>query len=453
MTVGLETIATSHTLSLPGALTTPQAAQLVVIDGPDVGASVTLDPGVEVIVGSDDGCDLTLDDDRVSRRHLSLTAEGPRFVARDLASKNGTLYEGSRLGEATLSLGATLRLGRSFVRIQPQPQIIEVQPSQSRRFGELVAESLSMREVFAVLDLAAMAPDVTVLLEGETGTGKELAARAVHEHSVRRRKPFVAVDCGALPESLLDSELFGHVRGAFTGANRARKGAFARADGGTVFLDELTQVSPAVQARLLRVIEERRLRPVGADHEQDIDVRVIAAARGDLAEDVKAGTFRPDLYYRLSVVRVQLPPLRKRREDIAPIAAELLRRRGIDGPVEGDALARLTAHDWPGNVRELRNVLDRAVTLSPMARCFSELRIATPGLAASGGAIGADALVVRSDVAYSEAKSTLLEAFERRYLEDVFTRNDGNISATSRESGIDRKHLKVLLRRHGLLEG
>ncbi len=437
-------VATIHSESLPSGR--PLRTQLVVVEGADAGRAVAIE-AAEVIVGSAPECDLVLDDDRVSRRHLAVRREDNRFVARDLGSSNGTLFEGSLITEARVGAGATFKLGRTFVRIQPRPEPLEVAPSQARRFGDLVAESLAMREVFAVLELAA-ASEATVLLEGETGTGKELAARALHEASARRRGPFVAIDCGALPESLLESELFGHVRGAFTGASATRTGAFARASGGTIFLDELGAVSAAVQARLLRVLEERKVRPVGSDQEREVDVRVVAASPLDLAARVAEGAFRSDLYYRLSVVKVALPPLRARREDIAPIVGELLRRRGLTvGPhqkVGGANLNRLTAHAWPGNVRELRNVIDRALALTPGATSFDELRIAVAPLAAG------DELAVRTDLPYAEAKQALLTAFERRYLADVLAREGGNISAAARAADLDRKHLRTLLKRHGL---
>lgn len=419
--------------------------QLVVIDGPDRDRAARIESG-ELIVGTDPDCALRLTDERVSARHLSLSAEQGRFRVRDLGSKNGTLYEGSRITEALVPVGAALKLGRSFLRITPIREAVTLQPSQSRRFGDLVAESLVMREVFAVLELAAES-EVTVLLEGETGTGKELAARALHEAGPRRRGPFVAVDCGALPESLLESELFGHVRGAFTGAVAPRAGAFARADRGTIFLDELATISPAVQARLLRVLEERRIKPVGSDEERSADVRVVAAAREDLEQRVAQGTFRADLFYRLSVLRVALPPLRARREDVAPIVAELMKRRGVaPGAVAGPNLQRLYAHDWPGNVRELRNVIDRALALTPGARDFSDLKIALTGVAGLD-----EALTVRSDLSFAEAKEAVLHAFERRYLADLIQRTEGNVSAAARESDLDRKHLRRLLRRHDLI--
>ena len=420
--------------------------QVVVVEGPDAGRAARVgDEGV--VVGTDDDCGLVLTDERVSRRHVEIRPSGGRFVVRDLESTNGTLFEGSRLGEATVDVGATLKLGRSFVRIVTEPEALEVTPSQARRFGELVGESLAMREVFAVLELASQS-DVTVLLEGETGTGKELAARAIHEAGARRRAPFVAVDCGALPETLLESELFGHVRGAFTGAAEARKGAFARADGGTLFLDELDAISPAMQARLLRAVEERAVRPVGGDAERRLDVRLVAASRGDLRARVAEGAFRPDLYYRLSVLRVALPPLRARREDLPALVRELLRRRGLDEPgaIAGPNLDRLLAHGWPGNVRELRNVVDRALALAPSATTFAALRLAVTATSAADD----DPRAVRTDLEYAEAKQRLLDAFEARYLRDLLARTDGNISEAARQSGLDRKHLRTLLKKHSL---
>ena len=452
-------VATVHSEALPGAAKA-RSCQLLVVDGPDVGRAVSLgndtdsaqgDPRAglggerEVRIGSGEDCDLVLTDERVSRHHLGVRESAGRFLCRDLGSKNGTLYEGSLVTEVRVGPGATFKVGRSFLRIQPRPQPLEVTPSQARRFGDLVAESLAMREIFAVLELAA-GSDVTVLLEGQTGTGKELAARAIHERSARHGGPFVAIDCGALPETLLESELFGHLRGAFTGAAQTRAGAFQRAHGGTIFLDELGSIPQAVQARLLRVLEERVVRPVGSDQEKRVDVRVLGASPIDLTTRVAEGGFRPDLFYRLSVVRVVLPPLRARREDLPALITEMMRRRGlVAGRVAGPNLDRLTAHPWPGNLRELRNVLDRAIALSPGAQNFADLRVQITPQAAD------EALTVRTDLPFAEAKAAVLQTFELRYLRDVLSRHEGNISATARQSGLDRKHLRTLLRKYGLV--
>ena len=422
----------------------PRHCQLLVVEGPDAGRAVTLGPA-PVRVGTREGCGLRLTDPRVSGEHLEVRADGTDFVVKDLESRNGTLYEGSRLREVRVRPGATFKLGRSFVRIQPEGQPWEVAPSQARRFGELVGESLAMRELFAVLERVAPS-DATVLLQGETGTGKELAARSIHEASARRKGPFVAVDCGALPEGLVESELFGHVKGAFTGALAARSGAFVRANGGTLFLDELAGIPAPVQARLLRVLEERKVRPVGGDTEQRVDVRVVAAAREDLSLAVAEGTFRSDLYYRLAVVTLVLPPLRQRREDLPLLITEMFRRRGLEpGPVRGPALELLSGHAWPGNVRELRNVLERALALAPGARSFEELR---PSLQPMGGA---PEVPLHTDLPFAEAKQTVIDHFERHYLRDLLARAHGNLSEAARQAGVDRKHFRTLARRHGVL--
>ena len=422
----------------------PVRCQLVVVEGPDAGRGVPLDAAR--VLGTAGGCDLVLTDERVSARHLEVRPREPGFLVIDLDSTNGTWLEGARVNQVEVQAGATLRVGKSFVRVQPAARNIDVGPSSARRFGDLVAESLAMREVFAVLELASRG-DVTVLITGETGTGKELAARAVHDSGSRRSKPFVTVDCGALPESLLESELFGHVRGAFTGAVSERRGAFQRADGGTLFLDELGAVSPGVQSRLLRVLETKVVKPVGSDVERRVDVRVIGATAVDLATLVASGQFRADLFYRLSVLSLELPPLRARREDLVVIAREILLRRGFEaGPIRGPNLDALMVHAWPGNVRELRNVLERALALSWGAAGFESLNLGVERIAP-----GADGLGVRVDLPFKEAKDALVDVFEARYLKDVHHRHDGNVSAGARFAGVDRKHWRALLRKHGLL--
>jgi DNA-binding NtrC family response regulator len=447
----IATVASEHP-EHPSARGRPSRAQVVVIDGPDMGRALAL-TSEAVCVGSDPSCDLVLSDPRVSRRHLSIRRVAEGFELEDLGSKNGTLFQGVAIDRARVGAGATLRIGSSFLRIQPEPHELAIPPSERRRFGELVGVSLAMRELFAVLERAADS-EVTVLLEGETGTGKELSARAIHDHGPRRAEPFVTLDCGALPEGLVESELFGHVRGAFTGAMQARAGAFARASGGTLFLDEVDSLPIELQPRLLRALESGRVRAVGSDEEREVDVRVIAAAQRDLSLAVAEGGFRPDLYYRLSVLSIGLPPLRARREDLVVTVRELLTRRGffagegVSHEIAGPGLERLLAHAWPGNVRELRNVIERALAISPRASSFAELQISLPGdPEREAGPI------VRTDLPYAEAKQLVLEAFEARYLGELFARNAGNISASAREAEVDRKHLRGLLRKHGLLDG
>ncbi|MEM7152008.1 MAG: sigma 54-interacting transcriptional regulator [Myxococcota bacterium] len=422
--------------------------ELVIVRGRDEGRAIALHEGRVHRVGTASDCDLVITDERVSGHHLEVTPQGSDFSVVDAGSTNGTFYQGSRIDRATLPLGASIKVGRSVLRLQPRPEALELPPSRAHRFGDLVGHSLAMRQVFAVLEHAACS-EVTVLLEGETGTGKELAARALHETSERRKGPFVAVDCGALPESLVDSELFGHVRGAFTGATSDRKGAFARARGGTLFLDELDGVPAAVQARLLRALEERSVRPVGSDREHPLDIRLVVATQAPLPALVAEGRFRADLFYRIAVLHLRLPPLRERREDIAGIVAELLSQRGLPSHApEGPGLQRLMAHDWPGNVRELRNVIDRAVALSPGAERFEQLRVwLTPREHELAP------LTVRTDLPFAEAKTLVVIELERRYLSELWADAGGNLSAAARRAGLDRKHLRTLLRRHGLIPG
>lgn len=235
------------------------------------------------------------------------------------------------------------------------------------RAGDLVSRSPLMQRLFEVLPTIAASPS-TVLILGETGTGKEVVARTIHDLSPRRARPFVAVNCGALPEALLESELFGYRAGAFTGAVRDRPGRFAAAAGGTLFLDEIGEISPVVQVRLLRVLQERTYEPLGSNRSESADVRVIAATHRDLGRRMREGAFREDLYYRINVVRVELPPLRARREDIPLLAEQFTARfnrlqgRSVPG-LAPEALSLLLAHDWPGNVRELENVIERAFIL------------------------------------------------------------------------------------------
>ena len=299
----------------------------------------------------------------------------------------------------------------------------------------------------------------SVLLLGESGTGKELFARALHLASPRRDRPFVKVNCAAIPESLFESELFGHERGAFTGAHQGRPGVFERAHRGTVFLDELGELPLPVQAALLRVLEQREVRRVGGRDVKPVDVRVVAATNRDLAAEVEAGRFRRDLYYRLAVVELQLPPLRSRLEDLPLLIPHLLATAGFDHPVKdvSDEVAEaFEAWRWPGNVRELRNVLLRAIpfsagstlTLDALPEALQEATPATP--IATEGEDGAGLPLPGPDEQFHEAKDRILEAFERHYLETLMERAGGNLSRAARLAGVDRKTVSRLLKRHDI---
>ncbi|MBA3502993.1 MAG: sigma-54-dependent Fis family transcriptional regulator, partial [Deltaproteobacteria bacterium] len=332
--------------------------------------------------------------------------------------------------------------GKTALRIEPEAQPLDIAPSQARRFGELVGESLAMREVFAVLERIA-GSDATLLVEGETGTGKELVARAVHEASARRRGPFVAVDCGALPENLLESELFGHVRGAFTGAVRDRVGAFETASGGTIFLDELGELPLDLQTRLLGVLERRRVTPLGGETPRPIDVRVVAATNRDLRAQVNQGSFREDLYFRLAVVTVEMPALRARRQDIRIYVERFLDELGARGTFtfDEDTLDRLERNPWRGNVRELRNVIERASALGSGA--IPSMREEQPVLPAVAAGIDVD-------VPFKTAKAALVDDFERAYCTKLLEAHAQNITQAARAAELDRVYLLRVLDKHGL---
>jgi DNA-binding NtrC family response regulator len=315
------------------------------------------------------------------------------------------------------------------------------------RFGRMLGRSTAMQTVFEVLSKAAPS-DATILLEGETGTGKEVSAEAIHLGSSRKDKPFLVVDCGAMPPNLLESELFGHERGAFTGAVSSRQGVFEAAGGGTVFLDEIGELSIDLQPKLLRVLERREVRRVGTNNHVPVNVRLVAATNRSLRDQVAAGKFRSDLYYRLAVVEVKLPPLRERLSDLAILVDHIVRGLGavdaataarVRSPEFVEALGR---HTWPGNIRELRNYLERCVAL----RDFAPPRSATGSMPSVSGPESA----VNVGQPLREAREAWVSAFERRYLEELLRQHENRVSAAARAAGVDRIYFYRLLWKHGL---
>jgi DNA-binding NtrC family response regulator len=399
-----------------------------------------------ITIGAHAACELVVTDAQASRRHAELAATPEGVRVRDLGSTNGTWYQGTRVADVIVPAGATIKCGETAVRITAG-EVPSLPPSPRERFGEMAGASLAMRELFAVLE-AASPSDATVLIEGESGTGKELAARAIHLASARAAGPFVVVDCGAIAESLIDSHLFGHVRGAFTGADRERKGAFVEASGGTLFLDELGELPLAIQAKLLRALEAQTVQPLGADRPIAVDTRVVAATHRDLADMVAEKTFRFDLFYRLAVVHVALPPLRERLDDLPALIATLYARRGLaPGPIDGDNLATLRQYAWPGNVRELRNALERAWALAGARTAFRELRLWLE----PGGAVADSEPNVDTSLEFKEAKERWVEQFERRYVARVFDAADRNVTRAAGHAGLSRRHFRELLYKHGIV--
>ncbi|HMJ10408.1 MAG TPA: sigma 54-interacting transcriptional regulator [Polyangiaceae bacterium] len=432
----------------------PDELMLVVISGQARGQKKRL--GERLRIGKATDNDLVLPDDTVSRHHCELERGPAGIVVRDLGSTNHTRVGRTTVREATIEPGVTLTVGNVEIILRSEPNRAHILPSEEPRFGDVLGPSLAMRTIFGVLERIAPT-DAAVLIEGETGTGKDVVARSIHTKSPRKEQPFVVVDCGAVSYNLIESELFGHERGAFTGAVNTRQGAFELAGRGTVFLDEVGELPIDVQPKLLRVLESGEYRRVGGNKPMHAEARIVAATKRNLKDEVERGKFREDLYFRLAVVPVTVPPLRSRREDIPALVdhfIEIAKRR--DASASGITLSRetvsaLSAHDWPGNVRELRNVLDRAIYIAT-ASGDRELRlIDLPVSPNPAGTRARDqALVFDATKSYRETRAVFEADFERRYVSWLLERHDGNISAAAREAKMDRKHLYDLARKHGL---
>ena len=416
----------------------------MVVEGPDRGDSVALDDQ-GVIIGSSPSCQLPLTDKTVSRNHVEATREPFGVVLRDLGSTNGSYIHGQRFVEIVIGYGASFKLGKTVIKLVPEEEAVEPRISDSDNFGQLKGEDPKMRRMFALLtDVAAT--EATVIIEGETGTGKELVAEEIHRHSSRARGPFVVFDCGAVPRDLIESALFGHMKGSFTGAVSDRKGAFAEAKGGTIFLDEIGELSPDLQPTLLRVLDKRAVRPVGGNQYEQVDVRVVVATNRNLRQEVAKRTFREDLYYRLAVIRIHIPPLRERGLDIPFLADHFIRHYSPPGgpplACTSEGMRKLQLHSWPGNVRELRNVIERACVLCRGDEINLDDAFFKEDPAPNLG--------IRTDLPFKEAKGQLVETFEREYIEDLMRRHNMNLSAAAREAQIDRKHLRELIRKYNI---
>lgn len=395
-------------------------------------------------IGSHPSNDLVLGNDTVSRLHCEIVSDERGARVRDLGSRNGTFVDSVRVEAAWLRHGSELRAGGVTLRVGLGDKPLALPLSSAERVGGLVGRSVAMRRAFALLERCAPS-DVTVLLHGETGTGKEGAAEAIHAKSRRAEGPFVVVDCASIPPNLLESELFGHEKGSFTGAVATRIGAFEEADGGTIFLDEIGEVPPDLQPKLLRAFERRTVRRVGSNKQIPVDIRIIAATHRALHREVNDGRFRADLYYRLAVVKIELPALRERLDDLPLITAALLREIGAPEDATERLLApdfqrRLRGHAFPGNVRELRNVLERAMVLDEAFLSEPSASRAKP----SGGALPPVSL------SYGDARTMALSAFEEAWLAALLDAHGGNVAQAARAAGMARPYLHRLLRRHGI---
>jgi DNA-binding NtrC family response regulator len=447
-----------ETLALEIASLTPEGtAWLVVEQGPAAGRSVVLgaDP---VVVGSDPGSALVINDPHVSRRHVEIVRTAEGIVLRDLGSKNGTFVGRLAVKEVTLTSGAEIRVGTSTLRFEMggeegrlarlarAPLRAEELAEIPGSFGPALGGSSAMRRLFALL--ARLAPtDLTITLTGETGTGKDVLARAIHQASPRAQQQFVVFDCGAVAPSLIESELFGHEKGAFTGAVGDRRGAFERAHHGTLFLDEIGELSLDLQPKLLRALEHRSVRRVGGAEDRAVDVRIVAATNRDLEEQVRKRVFREDLFFRLMAATLHVPPLRERKDDLPQLVARFLEDARKPLTAAPETLEQLAAYDWPGNVRELKNVVTSAAAL------------------ADGPTLEPRHLVVfrpqkRAPTAIPATLGTslpmagqTLEQLEKAAIEHALQQYDGNRTKAAKALGIAASTLYEKLKRYGLATG
>ncbi len=410
---------------------------LTVVSGPDAGASAAVEG--RTVVGTHSEAGLSLTDSAVSNEHLELLPLADGVRVRDLGSTNGTFIQGARIQEALLEEEATVKVGRTLIRIAILEEDLGL-PEGPANLEGVIGSSRPMRRLFGML--AKVAPTTSpVVLGGETGTGKEVLARAIHRRSSRAAGPFVVFDCGAVTPNLIESQLFGHVKGAFTGASADRIGAFVEADHGTLFLDEIGELQLELQPKLLRALEEGVVRAVGSESTRRVDVRIIAATHRDLQAEIAAGRFRQDLFFRLCVVLLQVPALRTRLEDLPELVDHFVSQHAATGfKLSPALLAKLAAYDWPGNVRELRNVVARALIDEPIAL----------GADRAPSERGRGKSDVSVDLPFKAAKERLVEGFTRDYLEALLLKHDGNITHAARAAGIARAHLHKLVEKYGL---
>jgi transcriptional regulator with PAS, ATPase and Fis domain len=435
---------------------TPQSlllrkAKLLIVNGAEQGREVVIDKDV-FRIGAGPQNDLIVQDEAASRLHCEIQQREEGFLLRDLGSTNGTTVQGVRVCEVYLTEGVEFQVGTTRLVFCPLRETVSCPLSPRDSLGRLNGRSTAMRRVFHLAETYARS-DAAILIQGETGTGKELLAEAMHALSPRAKNSFVVIDCGALAKGVIESELFGHAKGAFTGAASERMGAFEQAHGGTVFLDEIGELELHLQPKLLRALEKKEIRRLGSNTVRHVDVRIIAATNRNLEQEVREGRFREDLYYRLSIVRIELPPLRQRKEDIPLLVRCFLKE--LTGSDDLSALPDFERnmmlfrqHDWPGNARELRNVVEMAVRGAAgkieLGATFSlgRIREAEPDGALAAGET--------ADIPFKLAKNHLVGQFEKEYIRRLLERNGGNISKAAREAQIERAYLQRLVRKHRL---
>ena len=407
-----------------------------VLSGPDEGRVEEF--AAQVIRIGRKGADVVLNDRSVSGLHAEITLTEKGYRLRDLESSNGTFAGGLRVRDVDIPPRITLTVGHTQVRFVPLEDTVAFPLWGTTEYAGMVGQSWAMRRVFELIERIAPT-ETTVLITGETGTGKELVAEALHKSSRRANGPFVVLDCGAIPHHLIEDQLFGHERGAFTGATLGRAGVFERAHGGTLFLDEIGELPPDAQSKLLRAVETRVIRRIGGSDAIKCDVRLVAATNRDLAVETNRGGFRSDLYYRVAVARIEVPPLRDRLEDLELLAARFVEEL-ISGQVAGglpeDFVNRAKRHAWPGNIRELRNAVQQALT--------------APALLQIGDGPANSLWSIDTAVPFKLAKQRFVDEFDRRFMMTLLEQHAWNISAAARATGVDRMSVYKLLERLGI---
>ncbi len=416
---------------------------LEIVAGPDAPKELSFS-SASVAIGTRDTCDVKLTDPAVSRHHATLRIEEGNVRVVDEESRNGTIVDGMRVKDTYVRPDSTIVIGKTTLRLRLVNDAVDVPPSVRTKVSGLRGESIAMRQVFTLIERVAET-DATVLIEGETGTGKELVAEAIHDESPRSEKPFIVFDCSAIAANLMESELFGHMRGAFTGAVADRVGAFEAADGGTLFLDEIGELPLDLQPKLLRLLEKREVKRIGSNVAHPVDVRVVAATNRNLPEEIAKGRFREDLFYRLAVVRIPVRPLRERAEDIPLLVhhfeEQLARRGGEVRRLPPELVQQMQTQAWPGNVRELRNAVARALALGTRAPSAATVTAATNDVVRSA---------IDLSVPLKNARDRMVEEFEKAYLLAALAESGGNVTRAAEIAGVNRKFIQRAMHRYGL---
>ncbi len=428
----------------------PAACSFVITVEQGVGAGaqtlVNVMHPTPLLIGKGDVCEVRLGDPTVSRRHASVEVVGERLRLRDLGSTNGTFIDGMAVIEVFIAGTKHVQLGGTLLRIDraaPQPAVIT---ASQDRVGEVLGASHAMRRLYPLCELLA-ASKVPVIIEGETGVGKEQLAEALHTIGPRAHKPFVVFDCTAVAPNLIESELFGHEPGAFTGATTSHAGVFEAAHGGTLLIDEIGDMPLSLQPKLLRAIERLSIKRLGGERARSVDVRVIAATRRDLDREVQLGRFRDDLYHRIAVARIELPPLRDRHGDVELLARHFwVQMSGDPSVIPAGLLQTWADYKWPGNVRELRNAVARRLALGDLADLDSAPRESAPARAVHHVASGGDAIaaVLTHELPLNEARQRIMSEFEHRYVTHLLERYDGNMARAAAAAGVARRHFRRL---------